>query len=368
MERDKVIVKTSIIGIIANVLLASFKAVVGILSHSIAIVLDAVNNLSDALSSVITIIGTILAGKPADKKHPYGHGRIEYFSAMIISVIVLYAGITSLIESVKKIIEPETPDYSPATIVIVAVAVVVKVVLGLYVKKTGERVNSDSLIASGKDAVLDSVISTATLVAAFLYLLCDLSVESCLGAVISVVIIKAGYDMLTDTINDVLGQRVDGALSKSIKKTVCEVDGVLGAYDLALHNYGPDRLMGSVNIEVYDTMTADQIDGITRTIQQRVYDEFDVIIAAAGIYSINTRNDEAARIRGEIQKIVNERPELLQIHGFYLNNDTKTITFDLIIDFSEKDRLKVHHAFVKEMEERYPDYTFRVAMDTDLSD
>ena len=131
-NREKIIVRTSIIGILVNILLAAFKAVVGMLSHSIAVVMDAVNNLSDAMSSVITILGTKLAGKEPDKKHPLGYGRIEYLSAMIISVIVLYAGVSSLVESVKKILHPETPDYSATALLIIAVAVVAKIILGKF--------------------------------------------------------------------------------------------------------------------------------------------------------------------------------------------------------------------------------------------
>ena len=150
----------------------------GVISGSIAIVLDAVNNLSDALSSVITIIGTKLAGKKPDRQHPYGHGRIEYLSAVIISAIILYAGITSLIESIKKIIAPTLPDYTIVSIVIISVAVVVKILLGTYVRKVGEKVNSDSLIASGKDATMDSIISASTLVAALIFILFKFSIEA----------------------------------------------------------------------------------------------------------------------------------------------------------------------------------------------
>ena len=142
MNRDRTIIRTSVIGILANVLLAAFKAVVGLTFNSIAIVMDAVNNLSDAASSVITIVGTKLAGKEADRKHPFGYGRIEYLSAVLISLLVLYAGVTALVESVKKIIRPDTPDYSAVSLVIVAVAVVVKLLLGRYVKGVGKRVNS----------------------------------------------------------------------------------------------------------------------------------------------------------------------------------------------------------------------------------
>ena len=179
--RDKTIIRTSIVGILANLFLAAFKAIIGLTANSIAIVMDAVNNLSDAASSVITIVGTKLAGKEADKKHPFGYGRIEYLSAMVISLIVLYAGITAFEESVKKIIHPDTPDYSTIALVIVAVAVVVKIILGRYVKHIGEKVNSDSLINSGEDATLDSVISASTLVAAVIYLIFHISLEAWLG-------------------------------------------------------------------------------------------------------------------------------------------------------------------------------------------
>ena len=157
LNREKIIVRTSIIGIAANIFLSAFKAFVGIITNSIAIILDSVNNLSDALSSVITIVGTKLAGKPADKKHPFGHGRAEYLTALVIAVIILYAGVTACIESVKKIINPVTPDYNSTSIIIISVAVIVKIVLGLYVKASGKKVNSDSI--SAKQVVLHATIS-----------------------------------------------------------------------------------------------------------------------------------------------------------------------------------------------------------------
>ena len=234
VTREKTIIRTSIIGIIANVLLAAFKAAVGLMANSIAIVLDAVNNISDAGSSLITIVGTKLAGKEPDKEHPFGYGRIEYLSAMIISVIVLYAGITSFVESVKQIIHPETPDYNAVSLIIVAVAVVVKILLGRYVKGVGKKVNSDSLVNSGEDATLDSVISASTLVAAGIFLIFHVSVEAWLGAVISAVIIKSGIEMLRDTISQILGERNDAELARAIQKTVMSFPDVQGAYDLVL--------------------------------------------------------------------------------------------------------------------------------------
>ena len=158
MKRDQLIVRTSIIGIVANLFLAAFKAAVGLLSHSIAVTLDAVNNLS-----VITIIGTKIANRQPDKKHPLGHGRTEYLSAMIVAAIVLYAGVTSLVESIKKIIRPETPDYSVVSLIIIASAVVVKLLLGRYVKAQGQKANSGALIASGEDARFDAILSASVL-------------------------------------------------------------------------------------------------------------------------------------------------------------------------------------------------------------
>lgn len=258
--RENTIVRTSLIGIGANALLAAFKAFIGIISNSIAITLDAVNNLSDAFSSIITIIGTKLASKPADKKHPFGYGRLEYLSTMIIAIIILYAGITSLVESVKKIISPEQPEYTAHSIIILSVAVIIKIVMGFYVKAVGNKVNSESLVASGKDALMDSIISIATIVAAFVFIFTGFKLEAYLGLLISIMIIKAGAEILKETISEILGERASDDLAKSIKSTILSVDGVLGVYDLVLNNYGPDNFVASVHIEVRDETTAVELN------------------------------------------------------------------------------------------------------------
>lgn len=367
-SREKTIIRTSITGIIANVFLAAFKAVIGLLSHSIAIVLDAVNNISDAGSSLITIIGTKLAGKEPDKKHPFGYGRIEYLSAMIISVIVLYAGITSLVESVKQIIRPETPDYHAVSLIIVAVAVLVKIVLGRYVRRVGEKVNSDSLINSGKDATLDSVISASTLVAAAVFLIFHISLEAWLGAVIALVIIKSGIEMLRDTISQILGERNDPDLAGSIKETVTGFPGVQGAYDLVLNNYGPDTWNGSIHIEVPDTYSADQLDQLLRSIQVAVYRKHQVLLTAIGVYSVNTTDPEVIEMREKVREIVFAQPHVKQMHGFYLTKEPKTLRFDLVISFDAKDRRAAFADAVGAVKEAFPEYELQTAMDTDFAE
>ncbi len=368
ISREKTIIRTSVIGIIANVFLASFKAVIGLLTNSIAIVLDAVNNISDAGSSLITIVGTKLAGKEPDKKHPFGYGRIEYLSAMIISVIVMYAGITSFVESVKAIITPAAPEYNAVSLIIVAVAVVVKIVLGIYVKSVGKRVNSDSLVNSGEDATLDSIISASTLVAAVIFLLSGLSLEAWLGAIISLVIIKSGLEMLKDTISQILGERSDPDLAKSIKQTVTGFDGVQGAYDLVLNNYGPDVWNGSVHIEVPDTYSADRIDRLIREIQMAVYSKHQVILTAIGVYSINTKDDEAKAVEQKVREIVFSYEHVLQMHGFYLTKETNTIRFDVVISFDAPDRRDTYKRIIDGVQKEYPGYQLQIALDTDFSE
>ena len=367
-SREKTIIRTSIIGIIANVFLAGFKAVVGLMSNSIAIVLDAVNNISDAGSSLITIIGTKLAGKQPDKEHPFGYGRIEYLSAMIISVIVLYAGITSLIESVKQIIHPETPDYSVASLIIVAVAVVVKILLGRYVKSVGLKVNSDSLINSGEDATLDSIISASTLVAAAIYLFSGISLEAYLGAVISLVIIKSGIEMLKDTISSILGEKNDPELAREIKRTVTGFKDVRGAYDLVLNNYGPDAYNGSIHIEVPDTYSADQLDQLIREIQMEVYAKHNVILTAIGVYSVNTRDKEVIETQKKVRDIVFKNPYVRQMHGFYLLKNEKAMRFDIVVSFDAKDRYAVYEEVISNVQKEFPDYKLVVTMDTDFAE
>ena len=367
MDRNKVIIRTSIIGIIANVFLAAFKAAVGLAAHSIAVVLDAVNNLSDALSSIVTIIGTRLANRKPDKKHPLGHGRIEYLSALIVSALVLYAGITSLVESVKKIITPEEPDYSVVSLIIIASAVIVKIFLGRYVKAQGEKVNSGSLIASGSDATFDAVLSASVLLCAVIFMTTGLSLEAYVGVIISIFIIKAGLEMMSETLNEILGRRADKELTDRIKEILNEEEEVRGAYDLIINNYGPDRNYASVHLELPDVMTVDQVDLITRRVQSKVYKETGVILTGVGVYSYNTKNDEAAHIRNSVIDKVMSHEWALQLHGFYADTETKRLRFDVVLSFDVDSKEAISQLY-SEVQEMLPDYELTIVPDLDLTD
>ena len=363
-KREKAIVKTSVIGVITNVLLAVFKAAVGVISNSIAVTLDAVNNLSDALSSVITIIGAKLGAKQPDKKHPLGYGRIEYLSSMIVAAIVLYAGITSIVESVKKIIHPEAVDYSMVSLVIIAVAIVVKLILGQYVKKQGEKHKSGALVASGSDALFDAILSASVLLSAIIYLIWHISLEAYVAVVISIIIIKAGLEMMSETLNDILGKRGDKEEVAEIKRLICEETEVRGAYDLIMYNYGPNKNYASVHVELPDTMTVDEVDKLTRRIQMKVYNESGVILTGIGVYSYNTSDDEAAKIKNTIQKTVLSHDWALQMHGFNADTESKKMRFDVVLSF-DIDRSEAVNTLTKEVQAKYPDYTLQIIPDID---
>ena len=336
MDRNRQIIRTSWIGIMANVLLAGFKATVGLLASSVAIVMDAVNNLSDALSSVITIVGTKLSQRPADRKHPFGFGRIEYFSAIIIAVIVLSAGVTSLIESVKKIIEPTEPSYTTVTLIVIVVAIVVKIVLGLYVKRKGEQLNSDALTASGADALFDAIVTLSTLISAGVMLLWNVSLDGILGALISAVIIKAGFEMLAGPVNDLLGTSIPAELSSQIKKEVSEFEGVHGVFDLIIHNYGPDVKIGSLHINVYDTMSAYDIHGLTRRISTTMYDRHGIIMTV-GVYAVATGDNRRAQLQAQVMQTLASHKEIIQVHGFYYSEKDYMLSVDVVPDITVHD-------------------------------
>ncbi len=361
--RDAVIVRTSAVGIAANVILAAFKAVMGLTVNSMAMVLDAVNNLSDALSSVITIAGTKLAAKQPDKKHPLGYGRIEYLTAMSIAAIVLYAGITSFVESVKGILRPEAPEYSTMALVVIGAAIAVKLLLGRYVKRVGERVNSASLTASATDALFDALLSAAVLGSAVVFLLAKVNLEAWVSVVISVFIIKSGVEMLREAADEVLGKRLDPELTREIRRTICEDAEVLGAYDLILHSYGPERLIGSVHVEVPDAMGAAQIDRMERRLAERVYEKHGVLLAGIGIYADYRGSED---IRDRIVGIIRKHEGVLQFHGFFVDEERKRAGFDLVMDYALKNRREVFETVCAEVREAFPDYTMQIAMDIDL--
>ena len=367
MDRNKQIIRTSYIGVAANVLLATFKAVVGLAAGSVAIVMDAVNNLTDVLSSVITIVGTKLSSKPADHEHPFGHGRIEYFSAIIIAVIVLMAGVGSLVESIKKIIDPTVPQYTTVTLVVIIVAIIVKIVLGRYVKKTGKRLKSDALIASGADALFDAFVTLATLVSAGIMLLWNVNLDGFFGILISLVILKACVEMLSSPINELLGSRISSDFVAQVKAEVMSFKEVHGVFDIIMNSYGPDTIIGSLHVNVSETMTAREIHRLTRSIAQRIYEKFHVILTV-GVYAVNTDESESGRLQHDVMAFVSKHEGVMQVHAFFYYEERNLITLDVVPNDNVKDTSAFIAAINSDLANRFPDYHFSIIIDHNYSE
>ena len=364
--RNRGITLASIKGIIGNVILVIFKMIVGLASNSIAIILDAVNNLTDVLSSVLTIVGTKLAAKGADKEHPFGHGRIEYMTTMAIAFIILGAGIGSLKESIEKIIHPEVSTFDIPSLAIIAVAIVVKVVMGRYIKAQGEKYKSDALVASGIDALFDAVITFATLVSAALVFFFDFDIQGYVGAAISVLILKAAYDILKEMYNHLLGVRADDNLVREIKETIAQHPNVGGVYDLVLNSYGPGEIIGSVHITVPDTMTMADIHPLTKSIAVHLYKKFGIAMTV-GVYAENQPSLEVLEVRQALDQVVSLYTNVVQVHAFYVQEEKKVIYYDIIFDFDEEDPHGTLEKIKAEMQKRCPEYTQFAIVDTDFS-
>lgn len=367
--RNRGITLASIKGIIGNVILVIFKMIVGLASNSIAIILDAVNNLTDVLSSVLTIIGTKLASKEADKEHPFGHGRIEYMTTMAIAFIILGAGIGSLKESIEKIIHPAVSTFDIPGLAIIAAAIVVKIVMGGYYIKGGQgkKYQSGALIASGVDALFDAVITFATLVSAGLVFFLNIDIQGYVGgAIISLFILKAAFDILRDMYNHLLGVRADDELIREIKETIAQHPQVGGVYDLVLNSYGPGETIGSVHISLPENLTVGEIHPLTKGIAVHLYNKFGIAMTV-GVYAENEPSVEVLEIKKELDKVLSLYTNVVQVHAFYVQQEKKVIYYDVIFNFDEEDPHGTLEKIKEELHKRYPDYTQFAVVDADFS-
>ena len=367
MTRERKIVQTSVIGIISNILLVVAKSIIGFIANSISIITDAINNLSDVLSSLITIIGTKIAGKKPDKKHPFGHGRMEYLTSMIIAVIILVSATMAIYESIQTLIQGRKASYDYVSIIVVSIAIAVKVALGIYFKVVGKKVDSEALKASGTDALFDSLLSTATLVGVLVSMLCHVDIEGYLGIAIGLFMIRSGIEILVKAYSSVIGERMEKETSLQLKKIVTSFPEVRGVYDLVINNYGPTKSIGSIHIEVDDHMTAKEIHPLTRKITEKVYMELGIILTV-GIYAKNESSEEILEIKKAVHDLVKNYPSFLQIHGFYVDEEKKQISFDLVYDFGAKNVENDVEEIKKVLKEQYPSYDYYVVLDNDVAD
>lgn len=369
-NREKEIIKTSFVGIIGNVFLVAFKAFVGILAGSVSIIMDAVNNFTDALSSIITIIGTKLSAKKADKKHPYGYGRIEYMTSTLIAVLILFSGGMAVYESIQSIIDHfqngSMPSFETYSIVIIAVAIAVKIAIGLFFRKKGKKIDSEALKASGMDALFDSILSTATLIGMIVAKFAGVYVEGYLGIAIGLFILKSGFGVMKESLSSMIGDRFEREYVVAMKEEINKIDGVCGCYDLILNSYGHNKNIGSVHIGVSEELTAKEIQAIERNISTLLYHKYHTIMTV-GIYAENPSNEISKTIFAKILDIIKKYPTVLQIHGFYVDEDVQSINYDLVISFDDPEPEETIQKIKKETELVNSGYTVFIQYDQDFS-
>ncbi len=368
--REKEIIKTSIIGIIGNVILVLFKAFVGIIANSVSIIMDAINNFTDALSSIITIIGTKLSGKKPNKKHPYGYGRIEYMTSTLIAILILFAGGMAIYESIKSIIDHyqngTMPSFEIYSIIIIAAAILVKVSIGLFFRHKGKKIDSEALKASGMDALFDSVLSTATLIGVILAKFANLYVEGFLGIIIGLFILKSGFGVLAESLSSIIGNRFDKEYIKEIKKEINSIEGVKGSYDLILNSYGHNKSIGSVHIGVSDKLSAKEIQKIERDITMLMYTNYNTIMTI-GIYAENFSDEFTKEYYSKVLDIIKKYDTVLQIHGFYIDKELMLINYDLVISFDDTNPEETINKIKEETEALDSNYKIIINYDQDFS-
>lgn len=365
--RFKDIVVTSVIGIVVNIALGIIKVLVGTIANSVAVISDAVNNFADSLSSLVTIIAMAISGKGATKKHPFGFGRIEYLSSIIIAVIVLLSGAEFLKESILKILHPQATSYNTVTLVLLIIAILAKIVLGLYTKRSGTKLNSPNLIASGQDALSDAVITGVTLLAAVVSLIKpDLHIDGWVGALVSLFVLKAGLEILLDVISKLLGERPSIELADQIMEVILAEEGVIGAYDLILHNYGPNVFIGDVNLELAEDMTIREAYQMVKPLNVRILRDYGVFMYF-GFYSVNTSDEEVREMRETLTEKALSYDDVLQIHAFYVDKEKKFMSFDIVFDFDCKDQYAIEEELKVFLQERYPGYTVAMIPDRDFT-
>ena len=369
-SREKEIIKTSFIGIIANIMLVGFKAFVGFIAGSISIIMDALNNLTDALSSIITIVGTKLASKRPNKKHPYGYGRIEYITSTLIAFLILFAGVMAIYESIKSIIDyfqnGTMPTFEIYSIIIIAVAILVKIGVGLFFRYKAKLTESDALDASGKDALFDSILSLSTLIGMIIAKFFGLYVEGYLGIIIGLFIIKSGIEVLKESLSSMIGERFDKELVQNIKNDINSIDGVLGSYDLILNSYGHNKNIGSVHIGVNGNLTSIEIQEIERRISSLMYTKYNTIMTV-GIYTENINEEETKHIFKEVLEIIKDYKQVLQIHGFYVDKVKKVINYDLVISFDDEKPLETIDSIKTKTSKKNPGFLVVINYDQDFT-
>ncbi len=330
-------------GIGCNILLCIAKLLIGLLSSSVAIIADAFNNLSDAGSSVVTLFGFKLSAAPPDKEHPFGHGRMEYLSALAVAALIIVAGFELATSAIEKILTPALPAFNGVTLIILAVAIVVKLWMAFFYRNIGKKIDSDALLASYADSRNDVICTTLVLITSLISWRFQIVLDGYVGIAVAAFVLWSGFSVMKETVSPLLGQSPDPKLVEGITKTVLSFDGVTGIHDLIVHNYGPGRVIVSLHAEVpchVDMMKShDTIDLIERELMEKYH-----VMACIHMDPVDTEDESVQELKRIAEMVLAEVDTDLSLHDFrVVHGDTHTnLIFDMVFPFEkakEKDRL-----------------------------
>lgn len=327
-------VLSSVVGIFCNVILFAVKWTVGFLLHSISVMADAFNNLSDAGSSVIGLIGVKMAGKPADRDHPFGHGRIEYIAALIVSFIVIEVGITFFKDAVEKIREPENLRFQLVSVAILILSIGVKLWMGMFNRKLGKRIDSKVLLASSADAMGDVITTSATIGSLVFFRVTGLNIDGAVGLGVSLVVMWAGIGIAKDTLEPLIGKPVDPEEYEKITKFVEKYDGIEGSHDLIVHNYGPGRSMASIHAEVPNDVDIEVSHEIIDSIERDAAKELGIFLVIH-MDPVEMKDEHVLSVKRQVRRILDALDPAVSIHDFRMVDGEEQINliFDMVVPF-----------------------------------
>ena len=346
----------SVVGIFCNVLLFSVKLAIGLILSSLAVTADAFNNLSDAASSIISFVGVKMAGKPADAEHPFGHGRIEYIAALIVSFLVIEVGFTFFKSSISKIMHPEEITFDPVPFIILILSILVKLWMAFFNNKLGKRIDSKVMLATAADSLGDVITTSATVISIVICHFTSINVDANAGLIVSGIVIWSGVSIAKDTLEPLIGQRVPSELYQKITDMVESYEGIVGAHDLIVHNYGPNRSMATIHAEVPNDVSIEASHEIIDRIERDAKKELNILLVIH-MDPVEMRDEEVLELRDKTSHIVHALDPELHFHDFRVlkENEQKNLIFDLVVpdSYTEKDANRVMHqliALLHEME------------------
>ena len=346
----------SVVGIFCNVLLFSVKLAIGLILSSLAVTADAFNKLSDAASSIISFVGVKMAGKPADAEHPFGHGRIEYIAALIVSFLVIEVGFTFFKSSISKIMHPEEITFDPVPFIILILSILVKLWMAFFNNKLGKRIDSKVMLATAADSLGDVITTSATVISIVICHFTSINVDAIAGLIVSGIVIWSGVSIAKDTLEPLIGQRVPSELYQKITDMVESYEGIVGAHDLIVHNYGPNRSMATIHAEVPNDVSIEASHEIIDRIERDAKKELNILLVIH-MDPVEMRDEEVLELRDKTSHIVHALDPELHFHDFRVlkENEQKNLIFDLVVpdSYTEKDANRVMHqliALLHEME------------------